>query len=233
MFYCLTVITTIGYGFKAPWTETGRLLTIPYAVLGFALLASLIALLNKRLLSHERQLVNKIMVKNQNQSQSRVSDPPNFTDLTTKERQKTFRSPMFFTILTVMWVIIPTLVFIKAENWSFSTAIYFVFVTLTTIGFGDFTPSRVPIFLMEEGGIQKSTTVFETSSTTPQFFSTIQTPTTTTSFNGLRLQRTVIKQSNVSTFNVTNQNDLNFHPLSSPFTWKTNFGACMFICLKN
>ena len=45
----------------------------------------------------------------------------------------------------VMWLIliaVPSLVFMKMENWSFLTGQYFTFVALSTIGFGDVVPTN-------------------------------------------------------------------------------------------
>ena len=38
------------------------------------------------------------------------------------------------------YIVLGALVFAYIEDWKLSDAIYFSFVTLTTIGFGDFVP---------------------------------------------------------------------------------------------
>ncbi|KAH3827416.1 hypothetical protein DPMN_129353 [Dreissena polymorpha] len=39
--------------------------------------------------------------------------------------------------------IIPTILFMKVEGWDLMDAIYYCFVTLSTIGFGDFIPGQL------------------------------------------------------------------------------------------
>ena len=41
----------------------------------------------------------------------------------------------------VVWLLLGILMFCLAEGWNFETAMYFTFVTLTTVGLGDFFPS--------------------------------------------------------------------------------------------
>jgi hypothetical protein len=42
-----------------------------------------------------------------------------------------------------LWVSIGTLIFCYSENWSFGVGLYFSFVTLTTVGLGDYYPASV------------------------------------------------------------------------------------------
>lgn len=38
----------------------------------------------------------------------------------------------------LIFLAVPTLVFKEVEDWSFLEALYFVVITLTTVGFGDY-----------------------------------------------------------------------------------------------
>lgn len=40
----------------------------------------------------------------------------------------------------LIFLAVPTVVFQKVEKWSFLESLYFVVITLTTVGFGDFVP---------------------------------------------------------------------------------------------
>ena len=45
-------------------------------------------------------------------------------------------------ILVTLWTVFGALVMGSFEEWSFTRGIYFALVTLTTIGFGDYAPSK-------------------------------------------------------------------------------------------
>lgn len=53
-----------------------------------------------------------------------------------------FRSPNVIAALTVLGVIafFSALVYMALEGWSFLDAIYFCIVTMSTVGYGDFSP---------------------------------------------------------------------------------------------
>lgn len=40
----------------------------------------------------------------------------------------------------LIFLAVPTVVFQKMEDWSFLESLYFVVITLTTVGFGDYVP---------------------------------------------------------------------------------------------
>ena len=50
---------------------------------------------------------------------------------------------LFIIILgLVLFIFFPALVFFAIEGWTYGQAVYFCFVSLTTVGFGDFVPAR-------------------------------------------------------------------------------------------
>ncbi|XP_055854473.1 open rectifier potassium channel protein 1 isoform X2 [Episyrphus balteatus] len=50
-------------------------------------------------------------------------------------------------------IILPSLMFSYFENWSFATSVYYSYVTMTTIGFGDFVPTFQPEQPHKFGGL--------------------------------------------------------------------------------
>lgn len=42
----------------------------------------------------------------------------------------------------LIFLAVPTFVFRRVESWSILEAFYFVVITLTTVGFGDYVPGR-------------------------------------------------------------------------------------------
>lgn len=45
----------------------------------------------------------------------------------------------------LIFLAVPTVVFQKVESWSFPESLYFVVITLTTVGFGDYVPGTDPL----------------------------------------------------------------------------------------
>jgi hypothetical protein len=54
----------------------------------------------------------------------------------------------------VLFVALPAIIFKHIEGWSALDAIYFVVITLTTIGFGDYVAGKafLPGFIMKPSG---------------------------------------------------------------------------------
>ncbi|KAM4018049.1 potassium channel subfamily K member 4 isoform 2-T2 [Anomaloglossus baeobatrachus] len=124
-FFAGTVITTIGFGNNAPKTEGGRMFCIFYALVGIPLFGILLAGVGDHLGSALRKGIAKvemIFLK------WRVS--PTIV--------RVISAVLFILIGCVLFVLIPTLVFQEIEEWTLLEAIYFVVITLTTIGFGDY-----------------------------------------------------------------------------------------------
>ena len=48
---------------------------------------------------------------------------------------------VFLTLALVFMIFIPAAIFYASEDWTYGQSIYFCFVTLTTVGFGDFVPA--------------------------------------------------------------------------------------------
>ncbi|XP_010877008.2 potassium channel subfamily K member 10b isoform X2 [Esox lucius] len=126
-FFAGTVITTIGYGNIAPSTEGGKIFCIFYAIFGIPLFGFLLAGIGDQL--------GTVFVKNvlrvekiYRQKHKQISQ--------TKIR---VTSTILFIIAgCVVFVGIPAIIFKHIEGWTALDAIYFVVITLTTIGIGDY-----------------------------------------------------------------------------------------------
>uniref|UniRef100_A0A8C4ZVP3 Potassium channel domain-containing protein n=1 Tax=Gadus morhua TaxID=8049 RepID=A0A8C4ZVP3_GADMO len=123
-FFAGTVITTIGFGNISPHTEGGRIFCIIYALLGIPLFGFLLAGVGEQLGTIFGKGIAKVekMIK-WNVSQMKI---------------RVFSTVLFILFGCVIFVALPAVIFKHIEGWSALESIYFVVITLTTIGFGDF-----------------------------------------------------------------------------------------------
>uniref|UniRef100_A0A3Q2NVL8 Potassium channel, subfamily K, member 10b n=1 Tax=Fundulus heteroclitus TaxID=8078 RepID=A0A3Q2NVL8_FUNHE len=121
-FFAGTVITTIGYGNIAPSTEGGKIFCILYAIFGIPLFGFLLAGIGDQL--------GTIFVK----SILRVEKI--FRISQTKIRVTS--AILFILAGCIVFVTIPAVIFKHIEGWTTLESIYFVVITLTTVGIGDY-----------------------------------------------------------------------------------------------
>ncbi|XP_060085346.1 two pore potassium channel protein sup-9-like [Ylistrum balloti] len=121
-YFSLTVVTTIGYGHSTPQTTGGKIFCMCYAIAGIPLCIVMFQSVGERLNTFVTVLLKQIKkcfkLKNSEVSQSNL-------------------------ILVAMNLSIIVLtagagVFSHFEGWKYIDAFYYCFITLTTIGFGDF-----------------------------------------------------------------------------------------------
>ncbi|XP_016916781.2 uncharacterized protein LOC108000735 isoform X1 [Apis cerana] len=199
--YCLTVITTIGYGHISPSTNTGRAITIVYAIFGIPMFLIILADFGKLftrgikfLWAFVRRLyytgscrkvrrtvpVQEVMKgvqlvydlatfkrpsqinpedieemqKQAQQSQTvlnldgNVPDTPETPAMSTFAVDDEFNLPISVAIfILVVYIFIGAAIFWWSEEWGFFESFYFVFISMSTIGFGDYVPQH-PVYMM-------------------------------------------------------------------------------------
>uniref|UniRef100_A0AAY4AYG2 Potassium channel domain-containing protein n=1 Tax=Denticeps clupeoides TaxID=299321 RepID=A0AAY4AYG2_9TELE len=118
-----------GFGNISPHTEGGRIFCIIYALLGIPLFGFLLAGVGDQLgtiFGKGIVKVEKVFVKwNVSQTKIRVTS-----------------TVLFVLFGCFLFVAIPAIIFKHIEGWSALESIYFVVITLTTIGFGDFVAGK-------------------------------------------------------------------------------------------
>ncbi|KAF5908940.1 potassium channel subfamily K member 4-like, partial [Clarias magur] len=124
-FFSGTIITTIGYGNISPKTEWGQLFCICYALLGIPMFGFLLAGVGDHLGTGLRNAVTKIEMLF---LKWKVS--PTIV--------RVISAVLSILLGCVLFVFVPTLVFQNMEKWSLLESAYFVVITLTTVGFGDY-----------------------------------------------------------------------------------------------
>ncbi|XP_067895344.1 potassium channel subfamily K member 16-like isoform X2 [Heterodontus francisci] len=118
-FFAATVVSTIGYGNISPMTAGGQIFCVFYALFGIPLHVIILGLVGKNLSSHSEKVRTCLFKKGM------------------KEKRVEFLTFLFFLVIgAAIFLALPPLVFCVIENWSYREGVYYVFITLSTIGFG-------------------------------------------------------------------------------------------------
>ncbi|RVE66373.1 hypothetical protein OJAV_G00106680 [Oryzias javanicus] len=128
-FFAGTVVTTIGYGNLSPSTVSGQVFCMFYALFGIPLNLAFLKQIGKclsiRLSRLERRVVAVVPLKIPRTVEAMVVS-------------------LFFISGSLLFLVIPPLLFSYVEDWTFGEGFYFAFITLSTIGFGDYVVGTDP-----------------------------------------------------------------------------------------
>ncbi|CAL8301266.1 unnamed protein product [Boreogadus saida] len=126
-FFAGTVITTIGYGNIAPSTEGGKIFCILYAIFGIPLFGFLLAGVGDQLGTiFVKSILRVEKIFRQKHKQI------------TQMKIRVVSTILFILAGCIVFVTIPAVIFKHIEGWSTLESLYFVVITLTTIGIGDY-----------------------------------------------------------------------------------------------
>ncbi|XP_067411283.1 potassium channel subfamily K member 16-like [Emydura macquarii macquarii] len=162
-FFVGTVVSTIGYGTLCPKTVAGQIFCVFFASFGIPLnivflhqVGKMLSLLCERL---GKCLYEKGMKKVINFTHSRLYFGywVSFqiyssyficylcTQTVLGAKKIKFLTLLFFLVMGILvFLCLPSLVFKVVEGWSYSEGVYFAFITLSTIGFGDYVIGKQP-----------------------------------------------------------------------------------------
>ena len=115
-----------GYGDITPSSLKSRSVSIIYALFGIPIFGVLISALGRKF--HE--VKDKILQRA-------------YQKLKKKWQRKVFSLHVVCGGGMVFFVFVPATLLCAVEGWSYFDAVYFCFITLTTIGFGDFVPGKL------------------------------------------------------------------------------------------
>ena len=124
LFFSGTVVTTIGYGHLVPTTISGRIFCIFYALIGIPLTWMLLARLGYIISCGVCRVITGF------ESRFLHREPCNVG----------LKSTFVTFLMAIAMILLIAAVAHYSEDWSFLDGIYFGFVTLSTIGFGDMVP---------------------------------------------------------------------------------------------
>ncbi|CAL8362952.1 unnamed protein product [Lota lota] len=124
-FFSGTIITTIGFGNISPKTEGGQLFCICYALVGIPMFGFLLVGVGDHLGTGLRKVIAKVETLF---LKWRVS--PTIVRI--------ISAVLSILLGVVLFVAVPIVVFQEVEGWTLLESAYFVVITLTTVGFGDY-----------------------------------------------------------------------------------------------
>lgn len=125
--FTVTVVTTIGYGHVTPSTPIGKIVCIMYAILGIPFTLVFLSALVQRLLRPTFSFLSMLLAR----LGSHI-DPLEI---------RLIHLGIMGSLFICLVFVVPSALFFWAEpGWSYLDAMYFVFISLTTIGLGDYIP---------------------------------------------------------------------------------------------
>ncbi|XP_023329035.1 TWiK family of potassium channels protein 7 [Eurytemora carolleeae] len=151
MLFTLTTLTLIGYGHICPKTFMGKLMLILYSIFGLPLMMVFLANIGDFMADLTKRTYSRIACRmcRVRRRYSELEDkytPSNkiSNDIVGNEDympSDEINVPIIISLLFMgSYIVFGAYVFSVWEDWDFPSSCYFAFITLTTIGFGDYVP---------------------------------------------------------------------------------------------
>ncbi|KRX22701.1 TWiK family of potassium channels protein 18 [Trichinella nelsoni] len=150
LFYVGTIFTTIGYGNIYPRSTSGRLLSIVYALIGVPLALAILNDLGTMFCKR----INQFWSWAHRNRRDSLAVRANCDDSDENDDETPLEAiPVWLAVsLTLFWMLLCAGLFCAWEHqWNYFTALYFFFISLSTIGLGDITPNRPRLMVLNFG----------------------------------------------------------------------------------
>jgi len=155
LLFTITIMTTIGYGHISPQTDSGKLFTILYAMIGMPLFVMFLGGIGDTMANGFKYAYSRIccrwcrikrLVSERIPGQS-LRKAKKLRDEVLNEESympgTEISIPIILCVLAiVLYLIMGSAIFHVWEEWDLPSAAYFCFITLSTVGFGDMVPTR-------------------------------------------------------------------------------------------
>jgi len=128
LLFTVTVVTTVGYGHIAPLTTNGKLFCIFYACCGIPFTLVFLSACVQRLQEPTFRMLAWMMSGRMGKWLTPLG-------------VRVIHLLILCTLFSICFVVTPTFIFSQLEpSWDVLDAFYYVFISLTTIGLGDYIP---------------------------------------------------------------------------------------------
>ncbi|XP_043207957.1 TWiK family of potassium channels protein 7-like [Amphibalanus amphitrite] len=138
-----------GYGNMAPRTVGGRIFCMLFAMIGIPLTVTVIADLGAMFANSVSALYERVkrswLARRGGGGGGAEEEAAGFQ---LSERMERALTVVVSVIFLVLYIAIGGGLFLLWESWSFLESFYFCFITMTTIGFGDFVPANAEYMLV-------------------------------------------------------------------------------------
>ncbi|XP_029373882.1 potassium channel subfamily K member 6 [Echeneis naucrates] len=129
MFFANTLVTTVGYGHTTPLSDTGKAFSIIYALIGVPFTMLVLTACVQRIM--HSLVLTPVGLLQRCGMEPRLATAVHFL--------------LLLILVVLCFFVAPAAVFSAVEvSWSFLDGIYFCFISLCTIGLGDFVPGTQP-----------------------------------------------------------------------------------------
>ncbi|XP_047465185.1 potassium channel subfamily K member 1-like [Mugil cephalus] len=128
LFFTSTVLTTTGYGHTVPLSDEGKAFCIFYSLFGIPITLFFLSAVVQRLMAVVTQRPVSYFHRRWAMSRSKLA---------------IIHATCLAVVMSILFLIIPAWIFITLEkDWNFLESLYFCFISLTTIGLGDYVPGE-------------------------------------------------------------------------------------------
>lgn len=128
LFFASTLVTTVGYGYTTPLTDSGKAFCIFYALVGVPFTMLVLSAAVQRLMATFTYRPIRYFQLHKGFDRKKVT---------------IVHIVIISLLVLILFLIIPAAIFNAIESsWSFLDAFYFCFISLCTIGLGDYVPGE-------------------------------------------------------------------------------------------